>query len=66
MESKGPGRSAKRLRHHMLMLVEDGRARLERGEAGSVLFPDNCWLLLPGEGSTHVLHTDWVEQRLPL
>lgn len=38
-----------RLKHHLLVLVEDGRARLERECAGFVLFPESCWLLLPGE-----------------
>lgn len=38
-----------RLKHHLLVLVDDGRARLERTHAASVLFPDSCWLLLPGE-----------------
>ncbi|MDF2725163.1 MAG: AraC family transcriptional regulator [Paenibacillus sp.] len=38
-----------RLRHHMLLMVDVGRARLERENGGFVLFPDSCWLLHPGE-----------------
>lgn len=38
-----------RLRHHLLVMVEEGQARLNREEASAVLYPESCWLLLPGE-----------------
>jgi ABC-type Fe3+-hydroxamate transport system substrate-binding protein/AraC-like DNA-binding protein len=38
-----------RSRRHLLLMVDAGRARLAREQADAVLFPDSCWLLLPGE-----------------
>lgn len=34
---------------HHLLLVEDGRINLTRGQEHAVLFPGSCWLLPPGD-----------------